>query len=96
MADAGQADRVRRRAAVSGRVQGVFFRASTVDEARRLGLAGSVRNADDGTVHVDAEGRGEDVAALLAWLHDGPPHARVADVVVTEAVPTGAQGFTQT
>ena len=65
---------------VSGRVQGVFFRASARDEARRLGLTGHARNLDDGSVEVVACGEESSLAQLERWLHTGPPHARVASV----------------
>ena len=74
------------RAVISGRVQGVSYRASTVDEARRLGVVGWVRNRPDGSVELEAEGPDDAIAALLAWCKDGPPAARV-DRVVTEALP---------
>jgi acylphosphatase len=67
---------------VSGRVQGVFFRQSTVDEAQRLGLRGWVRNLPDGRVEVEAEGERGDLEALVRYLGRGPPAARVADVQV--------------
>ncbi|HEY8582963.1 MAG TPA: acylphosphatase, partial [Capillimicrobium sp.] len=60
------------RAAVSGRVQGVGFRDATVRRASELGVLGWVRNADDGTVAVHAEGSAEAVDALVAWLDGGP------------------------
>ena len=84
---------VRRLATVSGRVHGVFFRDATVEQARRLGLSGSVGNADDGTVRVDAQGDAEAVDSLVAWLHDGPPDASVSGVEVTDAEPTDVSGF---
>ena len=65
---------------VSGRVQGVNFRAHTEREATRLGLSGYVLNRRNGTVQVVAEGEREGLEALLAWLRRGPPHARVDDV----------------
>lgn len=65
---------------VSGRVQGVFFCASTRDQARTLGLAGSATNLADGRVEVIAEGRTEALAALERWLWQGPPAAKVTDV----------------
>ncbi len=79
------------RAIVSGRVQGVSYRASTVDEARRLGLVGWVKNRVDGTVELEAEGAPDNVAALLAWCKDGPPSARVDRVETEELAPTGAE-----
>ena len=65
---------------VSGRVQGVFFRASTQNEARRLGVTGSVRNLADGRVEVWAYGARGSVLALCEWLKTGPPHAQVQTV----------------
>lgn len=78
------------RAIVSGRVQGVSYRASTRTEARRLGLVGWVKNRADGRVELEAEGADDLVAALVQWCHEGPPAARVARVEVTELAPTGA------
>lgn len=69
---------------VRGRVQGVFFRQSTRQEARRLGLTGTVRNNPDGTVTIEAEGPAEVLDQLAAWCHHGPPAARVDEVTVTE------------
>ena len=87
-------DVVRRRVVVTGRVQGVGFRFSTEGEADRLALAGWVRNAPDGSVELEAEGPPETVDELVAWLRTGPPGARVDDVAVTDASPTGEAGFT--
>ena len=65
------------RCRVSGRVQGVFFRVSTREQAQQLGVTGSVRNLPDGRVEVIACGDAERVAALCEWLRQGPAHARV-------------------
>jgi acylphosphatase len=62
---------------VRGLVQGVNFRASTRDEARRLALVGWVRNEPDGSVRIVAEGSRTALQALERWCHHGPPHARV-------------------
>lgn len=62
---------------VNGRVQGVFFRQSTLQKARRLGLRGWVRNRADGAVEGVAAGSETALAALHEWLHRGPPQARV-------------------
>jgi len=70
------------RAVVSGRVQGVWFRASTRDKARELGVTGTVRNLPDGDVEVVAEGEEHVVEQLLQWLWHGPPFARVDQVEV--------------
>ena len=77
---------------VSGRVQGVFFRAETAGRARELGLAGQARNLPDGRVEVVAEGPAPAVEALVAFCHQGPPAARVTGVEVTELEPAGAAG----
>jgi acylphosphatase len=83
---------VRARILVSGQVQGVFFRQSAVDEARRLGVAGFVRNLADGRVEAEAEGERAAVEALIRWCHRGPPGARVDAVDVEWSAPTGAPG----
>ena len=80
-------------ARVTGRVQGVSFRWYTQEQARRLGVAGWVRNEPDGSVLLHAEGEDEAVDALVAWCRTGPAMARVADVAVREAAPTGATSF---
>jgi len=72
-------------------VQGVSYRACTVDEARRLGLVGWVRNRADGSVELEAEGEPDKVDLLLAWCKDGPPSARVDRVATEELVATGAE-----
>lgn len=79
---------------VTGRVQGVFFRASTRDCALQLGVTGYAKNRDDGSVEVIASGSTEAVAALFAWLHHGPPAARVAHVQREEVSPRNLRGFT--
>ena len=71
---------------VQGRVQGVFFRASTAEQARALGLNGSATNLPDGRVRVLAEGPPQALDRLEAWLHEGPEHARV-DSVQSEPAP---------
>jgi acylphosphatase len=78
---------------VTGRVQGVFYRRETHREARKLGLAGFVRNEDDGSVHVEAEGEPGAVGALIRWCRRGPANARVENVSVTETEPRGETGF---
>ena len=65
---------------IRGRVQGVWYRASTRDEAVRLGLRGWVRNEPDGTVRAVAEGPRELCEALLRWCHEGPPLAQVSRI----------------
>jgi acylphosphatase len=65
---------------VCGRVLGFFYRASTRNEAHRLGIAGSARNLDDGRVEVIASGPDEALAELERWLWQGPSSARVENV----------------
>jgi len=77
--------RVARHVRVTGRVQGVFFRAWARDEARSIGVAGWVRNCDDGSVEAHIEGEEADVQELIRRMRHGPPHAHVLDVNVTEA-----------
>ncbi|HEX9307245.1 MAG TPA: acylphosphatase [Anaeromyxobacter sp.] len=74
------ADRARVHLVVEGIVQGVAFRASAVDEARRLGLAGWVRNLPDGRVEAEAEGERPDLEAFVRFCQTGPPAARVDQV----------------
>jgi acylphosphatase len=76
-------DVVRARVRAHGRVQGVFFRGSMCDEARRLGIKGWVRNCPDGTVEAIAEGTRAAVDRLIVWAHQGPPGALVTNVEVT-------------
>ena len=78
---------------VSGRVQGVFFRAATRDEALRLGLSGHARNLDDGRVEVVVRGDDSALADLERWLRVGPPLARVSGVERLAAGETPAAGF---
>jgi len=67
---------------VRGRVSGVFFRAATQREARRLGVSGWVRNRPDGTVELVAEGEEEAVREMISWAQHGPSAARVDEVDV--------------
>ncbi len=76
-------DRARVHLVLEGLVQGVSFRAYTADEARRLGVAGWVRNLPDGRVEAEAEGERTALEALVAWCRHGPPAARVDAVRTT-------------
>ena len=78
---------------VSGRVQGVFFRASARVEAQRLGVSGSARNLADGRVEVVASGTDAALASLEEWLRTGPPAARVESVVREEVEERSDRGF---
>lgn len=81
---------------ITGRVQGVCYRASMTEEATRLGLQGWVRNRQDGSVEALAQGPASAVQALIDWAHQGPRLARVDEVLVT-AVEDGEpySGFVQ-
>ncbi len=85
---------MRRRAVVSGRVQGVWYRDTARREAERLGLAGRAVNQADGTVLLEAEGPASAVDAFLAWAAEGPSRARVHEVTVEAVEPLGRPGFT--
>ena len=65
---------------ISGLVQGVWFRAGTQDQAKKLGLTGWVRNVQDGRVEAVICGDKEPVAAMQKWLQQGPPRAKVNEV----------------
>lgn len=78
---------------VTGRVQGVSFRWYAREQAQRLGVTGWVSNEPDGSVALHAEGEDDAVDALVDWCRSGPSTARVRDVAVREASPSGAAGF---
>ena len=78
---------------VSGRVQGVFFRAECEREARGRGLGGFVRNTRDGRVEAVFEGDDADVDVLVAWCGEGPPWASVTSVEVSEEEPADERRF---
>jgi acylphosphatase len=84
---------VRRRVRVSGRVQGVWFRASAEREAVVRGVGGFARNERDGSVLLELEGEATDVDAVVAWCRIGPPRAEVTTVDVEELAPLGTRGF---
>lgn len=74
--------KVRAHLIVSGRVQGVYFRAETQEQAAAMGLTGWVRNKPDRSVEIVAEGSREDVEKLIGWCRQGPPGAEVSGVKV--------------
>jgi acylphosphatase len=77
---------------VSGRVQGVFFRARTRDRALELGLTGWVRNLADGRVEAMFEGEDADLEAALSWCREGPPRSRPEEVEASWTDGTGEFG----
>ncbi len=77
---------------IGGRVQGVFFRAATRDEARKWGLKGWVRNLPDGRVEAMFEGDKRALDLMLAWCRKGPPYAYVDHVEIDWQPYRGDQG----
>jgi acylphosphatase len=84
---------LRRRVKAHGKVQGVFFRDSTREQAQSRGVSGWVRNAKDGTVEAVFEGEAEDVDALVDFVRSGPGSADVDRVDVDEEEPEGLPRF---
>ena len=78
---------------VSGRVQGVYFRATTRDEAREAGVDGWVRNLPDGRVEAVFEGAEDAVASMVEFCHEGSSAANVEGVEVEYGEPEGVDGF---
>ena len=86
-------DRIRAHVYVSGKVQGVYFRATTRNTARKHGVDGWVRNLADGRVEAAFEGPEDDVESLIEFCHEGSKAARVDDVEVSYEEPQGEDGF---
>lgn len=84
---------IARHLVIRGRVQGVWYRDSMRREAEALGIAGWVRNLDDGSVEAWAEGLPPAVEALVSWARRGPPRAEVRTLDSTLATPAGYRGF---
>ena len=84
---------IRRRVTAHGRVQGVFFRDSTREEAERRGVGGWVRNTREGTVEAVFEGDSDDVDAMVWFCRNGPGSAEVDRVDVDEEEPEGLRRF---
>ena len=76
-----------------GRVQGVFFRQWTIDQARALGVAGWIRNRPDGSLEAHLVGEQDAVAQLAERMREGPAQARVDDVMEDDAEPEEIEGF---
>lgn len=79
---------------ISGKVQGVFFRAYTKEKAAELGIAGWVKNLPDGRVEAVFEGKPDQVDQLVAWCRQGPPAGRVEKVEEKEEAAEQLSGFT--
>ena len=86
-------ERARAHVYVSGRVQGVYYRANTRDQARERGVDGWVENLPDGRVEAVFEGPEADVESMVEWCHEGSPAAEVQDVEVSWEEPSGLDGF---
>jgi len=69
---------------VVGKVQGVYFRANTREKAKELGLKGWVRNESDGSVRIEVQGESGQVDRFFDWVHQGPPRARVDQVIINK------------
>jgi acylphosphatase len=85
--------RIARHASITGRVQGVFFRAWTQEQADGLGVTGWVRNCPDGRVDAHIEGEQAAVEAMIEHLRRGPPAARVENVKLWDVEPCDFEGF---
>lgn len=85
--------RTRAHVFVSGRVQGVYYRASTRDAARERGVDGWVKNLDDGRVEAVFEGPADAVESMVEWCETGSPAADVEDVEAEYGGPAGEDGF---
>ncbi|MDZ7850588.1 MAG: acylphosphatase [Halodesulfurarchaeum sp.] len=86
-------DRKRAHVYVSGRVQGVYFRANTRDQARKRDVDGWVKNLADGRVEAVFEGEPAAVESMIEWCHEGSPAAEVSDVTVSTEEPIALEGF---
>ena len=78
---------------VSGRVQGVYYRATTRERAQKQGVDGWVRNLDDGRVEAVFEGPEADVEAMVEFCHEGSERANVTDLEIEDEDPEGIDGF---
>ncbi len=82
-------EKVRAHIRISGKVQGVFYRANTREVATNLGLTGWVKNCFDGKVEAVCEGEKAAVEKMIQWCYEGPPAAAVTDVEVNREEATG-------
>jgi acylphosphatase len=78
---------------ISGRVQGVFYRATAMEKATNLGIKGFARNERDGSVYMEAEGEEESLVEFIDWCYIGPPGARVDKVVKKEGIMKNYSSF---
>lgn len=78
---------------VHGNVQGVFFRAHTLEKAKRHQITGFVRNEPDGTVYIEAEGKNDELKKFIDWCKLGPPSARVESIDISDGEVQEYQDF---
>ena len=78
---------------ITGRVQGVSFRYHTMEKARELGISGYVKNQQDGTVYVEAQGEEAPMDRFVKWCHQGPSFARVDHVEMEKGKGSGFNNF---
>jgi acylphosphatase len=78
---------------IRGRVQGVGFRYYTLRIADEKHITGYIRNKPDGSVFIEAEGEKENIESFLMWCREGPPRARVDELIVTDCPPAGYLRF---
>lgn len=79
---------------ISGKVQGVRYRASTKEAAQKIGVNGFVKNQPNGTVYAEFEGSEDQLTAILEWCKKGPPLARVTTIEKKEGAVEGFEEFT--
>lgn len=84
---------INKRIIVFGKVQGVFYRASTAESAKVFGITGTVRNLDDGSVEIEAEGEAESMAKFIEWCRKGPSGAVVNEVSIFDGVVKSFRNF---
>ncbi|WP_299441393.1 acylphosphatase [uncultured Aquimarina sp.] len=72
---------------IKGKVQGVWYRKSTLEKALELNIKGTVKNRSDGSVYIEAEGDENQLKAFLEWCAEGPKFAEVLDISTEEGIP---------
>ena len=78
---------------INGRVQGVAFRKYANQSAKKMGIAGFVKNQDDGSVYIEAEGQKEDLDLFIEWCHKGSPFSKVESVDIKDGAPYNYTSF---
>lgn len=84
---------IHKKVRVKGKVQGVFYRASTADKAKELGLKGFVLNETQGSVYMEIEGEESEVNKMIIWAGVGPPRAKVDELEMIDGPVQGFKGF---